>query len=764
MAVTTKMNVDVSGFKAGIQQAQQSVKTLDAELKRNEAQYKATGDKQKYMADQTKALNSKMQEQRTIIKNAEAALKAMEEKGVKPTNEAYQQMQRTLLNAQTAVAEITSKMDALNTSEVKAAGSADKLTGSLGSISTKVNLDAVINGVNSITKGLEDAAKAAVSFARDAWGEIMDIASYADDIATKATIYGMTPQEYQAMANLAATWGETSVDAIMAARRRIWKNGRELAEEGVFDALGISPYMSTGGKYGTGMMKDWEDLFWESGTALMEMDPFIRQEYGEKLFGRGWENLIPMFTMGRQDYEAALKVAGEAVITDENVEQMAKLNDTVTQLEQKFLALEGNIVAELAPALTLAAEAVGGLLDKLLEYLNTPEGQQMLDRLGTALTGLFEKLSTIDPKTVVEGFVGVFDKLIGGLEWLFDHVDDIANALPTIVGVWGTLKIGGELLKLIELVSGLKYLLGGGAAKATGGLLGKLGFGEALKGAAGAALPFLAADAAVLTVGLLPAAIAQWADEGRWMADRERRLEAAESAGDNADFVRIMANALGPETDSAGNYVRNMFGFLNMRPTDTTYDMLMGLEGRQNAERAKMMSLIRMYAPETEGRYTEQLLQDFWAGEALDPGVVTALAQNVTDALSHDPVWISNLEVTPEAAETISEEIGQVPVEVVPHFRGRWDGYWGGGGGGAGGGMDTYMAMHANGLPWVPYDGYLSVLHRGERVLTASENRHYTYNSNNYFGNVNLNNGMEIDALCDSIDRHNRRQHAGFGA
>ena len=78
--------------------------------------------------------------------------------------------------------------------------------------------------------------------------------------------------------------------------------------------------------------------------------------------------------------------------------------------------------------------------------------------------------------------------------------------------------------------------------------------------------------------------------------------------------------------------------------------------------------------------------------------------------------------------------------------------------------MDTYMAMHANGLPWVPYDGYLSVLHRGERVLTASENRHYTYNSNNYFGNVNLNNGMEIDALCDSIDRHNRRQHAGFGA
>ena len=56
------------------------------------------------------------------------------------------------------------------------------------------------------------------------------------------------------------------------------------------------------------------------------------------------------------------------------------------------------------------------------------------------------------------------------------------------------------------------------------------------------------------------------------------------------------------------------------------------------------------------------------------------------------------------------------------------------------------------------------MLHRGERVLTASANRSYTYNSNNYFGNVNLNNGQDIDALCTSIDRHNRQMQSGFGA
>ena len=69
---------------------------------------------------------------------------------------------------------------------------------------------------------------------------------------------------------------------------------------------------------------------------------------------------------------------------------------------------------------------------------------------------------------------------------------------------------------------------------------------------------------------------------------------------------------------------------------------------------------------------------------------------------------------------------------------------------------------HANGLFSVPWDGYPAILHRGERVMTASENRRYTMN--NYFGNVNLNNGLEIEALTESIDRRNRRQMAGFGA
>jgi hypothetical protein len=38
---------------------------------------------------------------------------------------------------------------------------------------------------------------------------------------------------------------------------------------------------------------------------------------------------------------------------------------------------------------------------------------------------------------------------------------------------------------------------------------------------------------------------------------------------------------------------------------------------------------------------------------------------------------------------------------------------------------------HANGLPYVPFDGYIAELHKGERVLTADEARGYNNRSNN---------------------------------
>ena len=86
-------------------------------------------------------------------------------------------------------------------------------------------------------------------------------------------------------------------------------------------------------------------------------------------------------------------------------------------------------------------------------------------------------------------------------------------------------------------------------------------------------------------------------------------------------------------------------------------------------------------------------------------------------------------------------------------------------GGGTGFTLDGITQLkYANGIPWIENDNTLALLHRGERVLTASENRHYTYNSNTYFGSVNLNNGLQVEALAESIARNNRRKNSGYGS
>lgn len=55
----------------------------------------------------------------------------------------------------------------------------------------------------------------------------------------------------------------------------------------------------------------------------------------------------------------------------------------------------------------------------------------------------------------------------------------------------------------------------------------------------------------------------------------------------------------------------------------------------------------------------------------------------------------------------------------------------------ANGGSGT-NSSNANGLPYVPFDGYIAELHRGERVLTASENKRYN-GMNGGFGDIYIN-------------------------
>ena len=490
MAITAKLGVEYAGFVSGMQKAQQSVKTTESSLKKIEAEFKATGNAEQYMTQKADVLNQKLQSQKKVADNAKNALAEMNNKGIDPASKEYQKLAQQLLNAEAAMYETQAALNGLDESALKAADSANELVTSVNGISKKISLDQVIGGINSITGGLETGAKKAKELGEALWNDIMDSARWADDTATMAMMYGIDIDTFQRMQKLVQNGMDTTVDAILGAQTKL-KKGIGSENDTVQQYLKDLNLLRTGqGKYGEQevlITEDVNELFWETGRALMNMtDAYDKEAAAQALFGKSWKELIPLFSQYKslEEYNAAL--AEVNVNTEEEVEQLATLADKVGELEGNWQTLKNSLLAELAPALTGAAEALDGLLERLMEYLQTDEGQQMLERLGTAVSGLFEDLGKIDPEAVVSGFVGVFETVIGSLEWLVDHHEEVIGALEAIAIGWGALKLTGGALQMLKLVNGLTTLLGtgggaaagvtaAGTASTLGGLAGKLG-------------------------------------------------------------------------------------------------------------------------------------------------------------------------------------------------------------------------------------------------------------------------------------------------
>ena len=423
---------------------------------------------------------------------------------------------------------------------------------------------------------------------------------------------------------------------------------------------------------------------------------FDQNEAAMKIFGRSWRELLPLFTAGREEYEAMME--SQDVLTADQVKSLQQADDAIQSIQQQIDLLKNQFWAD-------NAENITNLL-----------------------------------------------------EWIVNNKEPVVAALTAIAGGFGLLKLGEFALQITKIVNGLKDLgiLGGGSGGAptvqptggTGGTGGGGGIGSGLGSLLKTAGVAVANDAVVISAAMLPAIIAQ----NQAYADSETKRQARVSAvsgknGANADFVRQAAELLTLRSDGT------LFGTAN---TDwaAVENLLMGLSARQNQQKAELYNTLR------DDKGTWNRLNNFWNGGEMDLFEINQLLNDVTDAFAKE--GSVKVPVEPEAADdaaaTISQQIGPVPVTVTPEM--NWApsymrGYntqapgWGG---------------HANGLPFVPYNGYLAILHQGERVMTARENRTYTANSNLYVERMIMNNGQDAAGLAAAMAAQNRRVSAGFGS
>ena len=786
--VSVKMGVSgISQFKQGMKDAQSSVKTLNEALKLNENQLKLNGDKEQYLQNKTALLKKAIAEQTNAVKQGAAALQAMTKNGVDPASKAYQDMERSVYKAQNELVDLQVQLQQVGDESQNTAEKTDQLANSLGGLNKKVSLEQVIGGIDKITTGLENAGKKAIQLGETIWTNVMDAAKWADDSMTMALMYGIDMDTYLRVEKLVQNGLDTSVDAILKSQTKL-KRGIGSGSDSIMQTmkeLGLTMQMVNiyGEHFEQLATYDPTEMFWRAGQAIMELgDEYEQEAKAQELFGKSWRELIPLFTQYHSQEEFSKALEDVNVVSEEEVSVLADLNDKVSKLKGNFDTLETKVMAGLAPALTAGAEAISTLLDKVLQYLDTPEGKQMLDDMSTAVSGLFTDLSNIDPEQVVAGFTGVFDTVVGGLQWLTENKDAVIHGMEAIVAGWGALKLTGGVLTLAKLIDGIKGLTMTGAAD---GAAAGAAWGGEFASAVLKAAPWLVG----LYTMLNPAETGNndlfangkltpegWADvyenPDSWI--HETALEVGELFGDlgnilnDANAINAMARYRNGGTLEAMIAELQALGYVlkvaeELPVAETSGGGTLGraegpiIHKRRNGETVidhtdyeGPLMVIEPVAPMDLAERMGPITKD--ARKQLQT-IIEDLNEEETAALFDPLVLPAEVEVPEDSAEKIAEDVGTVtiPGRVIVEDMSDEE-------------MEALFGSHANGLWSVPFDGYMAMLHKGERVMPAREVASRSFSSNLYVESMYMNNGTDANGLAAAMAAAQKRTMAGFGS
>ena len=734
MAVNVKLGVDLSQFTSGIREGQSIMKGLNAEMKAAEAEFKATGNAEQLLTTKTKTLNSQIQIQKGIADQAAQALKAMTDAGIKPTDAAYQKLYATMMNATAGMNNAQAELNGLSGSAQGAAASADQLTTSVQNIGKKISLDQVITGIDKITSGLEAAAKKAIELGKELWNSVMDSAMLADDIATQARVFDMTPELYQRYKGVFETIGEVTMQEWGNVRRKVEKAMEDPSNDqiDVIKALGFGGMTGGKGSVTEEAVKltadNWEDAFWAVSTEIKkrvesgEISLATADVWGEAMFGKKYSNLKTLIDLGPEAFAEAL--TKQNVASQEAVETDSALADAQIKLTNSYEALKMELSSGLAPALTDAATAMDGLLGQILEYLKTEEGQEMMKSLGESVSELFSGIKNISVSDVVEGFKTAFDGLINGLNWILTHKNELISALEAIVAGWAGLKLSGGVLNLMKLVDGLRELgiLGGGSV--AGAAASASGAGASVGGAAS----FFGKIAQATSTSLNNLGVV-----GDWLTHESpfgAVFQGQETLGEmfSRTISEIQSRAASFASDWANNPLISMWTNFGMNQ-DAATRLPEGADWRP--------SYMKDQQPVVE----------------MEPVLPADAAATITEQVGETELPVDLVSQTDAAG--IAEQVGPITLPATLQVFGF---------GGFGGGTFDFIKGYANGLNYVPYDGMLARLHKGEQVVPAREVQSRSFNSNLYVESMYMNNGTDAAGLASAMASAQQRVMSGFGS
>lgn len=481
MADEIKQKIVLEGekeYSAALKEANRNLKTLRSELKAETAELGNNASAQQKNETKARNLRKQIEQQEKVVETLKAALKEAKERYGDNAEETAKWEQKlnaarytlaTMNNQLDAATEaIKEQQDALRESAegyddaANAAGDYADAIGSAEQTANAVTFSGVIQAADGLTAKLKDAIGFIIELGKSAWEWMGDSGEWADTLTTDATKWGIdreTLQGWRYAARFVDTEVETIAKAFTKLTNRSDSTNKKLKEIGIVADKGVKG----------------QDLFWEVVDAMNGMEEAARENTAMDIFGKSYQELLPLINAGREAWEGYVQEARDAgyILSDEQVDNLGKFDDATQKLNASFEAMQHTVAAELAPAFTSVADGLSKLIDSFTEWSKTESGQKTLQDLGEAIKGIADQIvGERNFEGIVRGAADGVKALTGALQWIKDNWGTVETGIKGIGVAFGGLTVGSDVLKALLLIKGIKWLGGGGAAAGAAGASG----------------------------------------------------------------------------------------------------------------------------------------------------------------------------------------------------------------------------------------------------------------------------------------------------
>ena len=472
-------------YRNAMKEAASANKTLNSEMKLAKAQFEATGDAQQYAADQARILKEQIENQKKAVKAAEDALAELTKNGVDKNSEQMQKWRTKLNNAKTSLTQMQTKLDKVGTelgeeqTEFGKTGeSAEQFGNKMDSVSKAITMQAAIEAIDRVTEKIEAAIRTAAKAAKAFWDMGVDAGNWADDLVTAANTAGVDPETYQSW-QYASRIIDTSVDDIVKNWRDI-DNKMLQTGDSFYEYAGGLAKLGVATQTASGQMRQGKDIFWDIIDRLHAMgDESAYAAKAQELFGNDWRKLNPLIQAGSKAYkDLAEESRSFAVVSNENVEALAGVDDETEKLEASLTKLKYDALAALAPTFSTVAGALQKAVEAMNEFVQSEEGQAALAQLNETLTGLIDSFLGEDGgKGSFESIVTKAKEAVTGftdaMDWISENGSTVTTMIEGLGVAWAGLKVAKGVLTFMQLLQAmpldkLKTVFSGKSASAEG--------------------------------------------------------------------------------------------------------------------------------------------------------------------------------------------------------------------------------------------------------------------------------------------------------